>query len=60
MTYDIVSGKYADYGPIFLDNGQRARSVNSIAVGKDSSVYAISQVTEDGHTRSDLIRIRYQ
>jgi hypothetical protein len=32
--------------------------VNSIAVGKDGSVYTLSRITENGQTRTDLISIR--
>jgi hypothetical protein len=57
VTYDIAGGKHTDHGPIFFTDGQRPSYVNSIAVGKDGAVYAISRVTEDGRTRADLIRI---
>ena len=60
VTYDIPSGKYADHGAIFFDNGQRPTYVNSIAVGKDSSVYTLSRVSESDRTRTDLIRIQYK
>jgi hypothetical protein len=66
VTYDISSaqrmadkaGKYTDHGPIFFQNGQRPAYVNSIAVGKDGTVYALSRITEEGRTRADLISIR--
>ncbi len=58
ITYDIPTLKYADHGPIFLEDGQRPSYVNSIAVGKDGSVYFLSRITENGHTRTDLIGIR--
>lgn len=57
ITWDIATRKYSDHGPIFFANGQRPTSVNSIAVGKDGSVYALSRVSEDEHARTDLIRI---
>jgi hypothetical protein len=31
--------------------------VNSIAVGKDGSTYALSRSSEDEHARTELIRI---
>jgi hypothetical protein len=58
VTYDIREGKYTDQGAIFFKNGDRPYYVNSIAVGKDGSVYTLSRITEDGKTRSDLIRLK--
>jgi len=57
VTWDIPTRRYADHGPIFFASGQRPTYVNSIAVGKDGSVYALSRVSEDDHARTDLIRI---
>jgi hypothetical protein len=57
ITYDIQTGEYADYGPIFFENGQRPAYVNSIAVGEDGTVYTLSRITENGRTRTDLISI---
>jgi hypothetical protein len=57
ITYDIPNAKYMDHGAIFFKDGQRPSYVNSIAVGKDGAVYALSRITENGHTRTDLIGI---
>jgi hypothetical protein len=57
VTYDIPSARRIDHGPIFLQNGDRPAYVNSIAIGKDGTVYALSRITENEHTRTDLIRI---
>jgi hypothetical protein len=57
VTWDIAGGRYKDYGPIFFASGQRPNYVNSIAVGQDGSVYALSRVSEDPQARTDLIRI---
>lgn len=57
ITYDIPTGKYTDHGPIFFENGQRPTYVNSIAVGKDGTVYALSRVSESGQARTDLISV---
>ncbi len=57
ITYDIPNAKYIDHGAIFFKDGQRPSYVNSIAVGKDGTVYALSRITENGHTRTDLIGI---
>lgn len=57
VTYDIPTSKYTDHGAIFMPDGQRPLYVNSIAIGKDGSVYTLGRVTSNGHTRADLIRI---
>jgi hypothetical protein len=58
ITYYIPTRKYIDHGAIYFPDGQRPTEVNSIAVGKDGSVYALSAVTQNGKNRSDLMRIR--
>jgi hypothetical protein len=57
ITYNIPEGKYQDHGPIFYPNGDRPLYVNSIAVGEGGEVYALARITENGHTRTDLIKI---
>lgn len=57
VTWDIQTQHYADHGPIQFASGQRPNYVNSIAVGLDGAVYALSRVSEDPHARTDLIRI---
>jgi len=57
ITYHISSKHYQDHGPVFYENGDRPLYVNSIAIGKGGEVYALARVTEDGHTRTDLIKI---
>jgi hypothetical protein len=57
VTYDIPSRKYIDHGAIFYDNGGRPTYVNSIAVGKDGTVYTLARITEHGQTRADLISV---
>jgi hypothetical protein len=57
ITYDIPTGAYVDHGAILLPDGQRPAYVNSIAVGKDGTVYTLSRITEGGSTRADLISI---
>lgn len=54
VTYDIPQRKCTDHGPIFLGDGLAPSYVNSIAVGKDGSTYAISRLAS-GH--AELIRI---
>ena len=57
ITWDIPERRYIDHGAIFFENGQRPNYVNSIAVGKDGTVYALSRVSADDRARTDLIRI---
>ena len=57
ITYDIPTGKYQDHGPVFYENGDRPLYVNSIAVGLEGTVYTLARITENGVTRTDLIRI---
>lgn len=57
ITYDILTGTYQDHGPVFYENGDRPLYVNSIAVGKDGSVFTLARITENGKTRTDLIKI---
>ena len=57
ITYDVPTGRYADHGAIFFADGQRPSYVNSIAVGKDGTVYALSRITQEGKTRTDLMSI---
>ena len=57
VTYNIPKREYKDHGPIFYDNGDRPLYVNSIAVGLDGSIYSLARITENKHTRTDLIKI---
>ncbi len=57
ITYIIPTGKYTDNGPIFYTDGQRPAYVNSIAVGKDGTVYTLARIKKNGRTRTDLIAI---
>ena len=57
VTWHIPTMKYRDHGPIFFENGERPAYVNSIAVGKDGTVYALTRVTQNGKTRTDLMSI---
>ncbi len=58
ITYDIPSANYTDRGAIFYPDGQRPLYVNSIAVGKDGSVYFLGRITENGKTRADLVEVK--
>lgn len=58
ITYDIPARQYTDHGPIFYEDGRRPYYVNSIAVGKDGTVYTLARVTDSKPPKSDLISIR--
>jgi len=58
ITYDIPGRKYRDQGPIFLENGDRPAYVNSIAVGKDGTVYTLCRIKRSGKTVTDLISVK--
>jgi hypothetical protein len=55
VTYDLQECVYRDNGPIFFENGDRPTYVNSIAVGKDGTVYALSRVASKPGSRTDII-----
>jgi hypothetical protein len=57
ITYDIPTRKYSDHGAVFFANGQRPLYVNSIAVDRAGAVYALTRITENGRTRTDLMRV---
>ena len=57
VTWDIPTSKYTDHGAVFYENGGRPSYVNSIAVGKDGTVYTLARITEEGRTRTDLVAI---
>jgi hypothetical protein len=58
VTYDIPRRRYRDQGPIFLESGDRPAYVNSIAVGRDGTVYTLCRINRNGKTVTDLISIR--
>jgi hypothetical protein len=57
VTWHIPTARYRDHGPIFFASGERPAYVNSMAVGRDGTVYALTRVTENGKTRTDLMSI---
>ena len=59
ITYHIPSAKYTDHGPIFYENGDRPAYVNSIAVGRDGTVYTLARINEaGGRFRADLVSVK--
>ena len=57
ITYDISTGNYTDHGVVIYSDGQRPLYVNSIAVEADGTVYTLARITQNGNTRTDLIKI---
>ncbi len=60
ITYDISNYEYQDHGPVFYQDGDKQRrplDLQSIAVGKDNTVYTLGEITTGGNTRCDLISI---
>lgn len=57
VTYHIPTRAYRDQGAIFLESGERPAYVNSIAVGRDGTVYTLSRVSRGEGTVTDLISI---
>ena len=59
ITYDIPSRRYQDHGPILFPDGSHPSYVNSIAVGRDGTVYSIGRIGTRDKNRVDLFSIRY-
>ena len=57
ITYNIPNQKYIDHGPVFYEDGQRPTYVNSIAIGKDGSVYTLARFEYEGKVIEDLIKM---
>lgn len=57
VTYDIPTGTYRDHGAIFVGGTTRPAYVNSIAIGKDGTVYTLSRIPRGGGVVTDLLKI---
>lgn len=57
ITYDILTGQYLDHGAIFYPDGSRPLYVNSIAVGKDGTVYSMGRIERNGKVVTDLFSV---
>jgi hypothetical protein len=58
ITYHIPTARYVDHGPIFFENGEHPTYVNSIAVGKDGTVYTLVRIPQPaGGFHTDLISV---
>ena len=58
VTYHIPTGRCKDQGAIYYPGGERPLYVNSIAVGKDGSVYSLARVPGKGPVRADLFCVK--
>lgn len=57
ITYHIPTNKYIDHGSIFYEDGNRPTYVNSIAIGKDGTVYTLARFEHEDKVIEDLIKI---
>ncbi len=57
ITYHIPTRTYTDHGPVFYEDGSRPTYVNSIAVGKDGTVYTLARFEYEGKEIADLVVI---
>jgi hypothetical protein len=57
ITWDTRTGTYKDHGPVFLEDGARPTYVNSIAIGRDGTVYTLGRVKRGDKVMGDLIKI---
>lgn len=57
VTYDIPARAYTDHGPVLYEGGGRPSNVNSIAVGRDGTVYTIARIPRGDGYRVDLISV---
>ena len=58
VTWHIPTGRCRDQGAIFYPDGSRPLYVNSIAIGKDGSVYSLARVPDANRVRADLFRVK--
>jgi len=58
VTYHIPTGRCKDQGAIYYADSTRPLYVNSLAVGKDGSVYSLARVPEKGPVRADLFCVK--
>jgi len=57
ITYNIKTGRYLDHGAVFYPDGERPLYVNSIAIGKDGTVYSMGRVKRNDKVVTDLFSI---
>ncbi len=59
VTYDLSTGKYTDQGAVYYESGGHPSYVNSIAVGRDGTVYTLARVPRtDGKVHTELVSFK--
>ena len=59
VTWHIPTGRYTDHGPIHYEGGGHPSYVNSIAVGRDGTVYTLARVPQAaGRVHTELISVK--
>lgn len=59
VTYHIPTGKCTDHGAVYFDSGGHPSYVNSIAVGRNGTVYTLARVpTADGSVHTELLSFK--
>ena len=58
MTYDIPTASTPTTARSSSPTAQRPLYVNSIAIGNDGAVYALSRYNRNGHKTTDLMSVR--
>jgi hypothetical protein len=59
VTFHIPDGKYTDHGAVYYEGGGHPSYVNSIAVGKDGTVYTLARVPRpEGKVHVELISFK--
>jgi hypothetical protein len=55
ITYDISTGQYQDHGSVEFDNGEPITPPQSLVMGHDGTLYALSYVVHNGKEGIDLV-----
>jgi len=55
VTYHIPTRHYVDHGALAFDDGSRPNWAQSIEVGSDKRIYAVSKIRNAGKLRVDLL-----
>jgi hypothetical protein len=58
VTWHIPTSKYEDHGAVFYEDGERPLYVNSIAVGKDGTVYSLGRMKRNNKVVADLFAVK--
>jgi hypothetical protein len=59
VTWHIPTGRYTDHGAVYYTGGGHPSYVNSIAVGRDGSVYTLARVpSKDNKVHTELLSFK--